>query len=200
MVENRLNGRSNLTTLYNNLPPELERLLPGQRDDRVYRLKAFGGFCYIGPEGVDVDHGPDTNTIKRLIMSYALHASEEPCHPTPFKAFRELPNSTPYVDQFTANAEQILNDHIFGIERHLELVLNTFNGELCPDIDGEDLSIIVRPLPKIKLCYNFYLADNELPASVTCLFSNNALSFLPIDALAELGECSSKKIIELISP
>jgi hypothetical protein len=43
------------------------------------------------------------------------------------------------------------------------------------------------------------LPDEKLPASATCLFSNNALSFLPIDALADTGEYTSKKIIELIS-
>lgn len=43
------------------------------------------------------------------------------------------------------------------------------------------------------------LPDEEFPASATCLFSNNALSFLPIDALADIGEYTSKKIIEIIS-
>jgi hypothetical protein len=49
------------------------------------------------------------------------------------------------------------------------------------------------------LNYIFYLADDEFPASATCLFSNNALSFLPIDALADTGEYCSRKIIELAS-
>jgi hypothetical protein len=59
---------------------------------------------------------------------------------------------------------------------------------------------MVRPFPKIKLYYIFYRADEDFSASATCLFSNNALSFLPVDALADTGEYTSKKIIELISP
>lgn len=188
----------NLDTIFKNLPRHLERLLPGAQREQAYCLKAFGEICCIRPDGVDVGTGPDTATLARLIMSYALNASDEPCRPTPFKAFRELPDSLPYVDHVTANAEQILNPYISRIEHNLERVFSAFNGELCPDTDGGDLSIIVRPLPKIKLCYSVYGAEDELPASVTCLFSNNALSFLPIDALAELAECTSKKIIELI--
>ena len=61
-----------------------------------------------------------------------------------------------------------------------------------------DFSFIVYPLPKIALCYIFYEADEDFSASVTCLYSNNALSFLPIDALADVGEYTSRKIIGLI--
>jgi hypothetical protein len=79
------------------------------------------------------------------------------------------------------------------------LIFSSLNGELSPGSEGGDFSIIVRPLPKIKLRYIFYFADDEFPASATCLFSNNALSFLPIDALADTGEYTSRKIIELVS-
>ncbi|MDX2498596.1 MAG: DUF3786 domain-containing protein [Desulfobacterales bacterium] len=44
----------------------------------------------------------------------------------------------------------------------------------------------------------FYEADDDFSASATCLFSNNALSFLPIDALADVGEYTSKKILHLV--
>ena len=50
----------------------------------------------------------------------------------------------------------------------------------------------------ISLCYIFYEADDEFPASVTCLYSNNARLFLPVDALADVGEYSSRKILKLI--
>ena len=71
--------------------------------------------------------------------------------------------------------------------------------EAGQDLEGGDFSIIVRPLPKIMLRYIFYLADEDFPASATCLFSSNSLSFLPIDALADTGEYTSKKIIELVA-
>jgi len=53
-------------------------------------------------------------------------------------------------------------------------------------------------LPKIALCYIFYLPDEEFPASVTCLFSNNARLFMPLDGLADVAEYTSRRIIEII--
>ncbi len=200
MNEDRMNSKANLEDLYKNMPENLDHLLPGQRRGKHYLLKAFGEICRIRPEGIDIGMQTGTGEIRRLITLYALHAQEDPCRPTPFKAFRELANSMPFVSEFSTNAEQILIPHMIHVEKNLELIFKALDGELGPGIEGEDLSIIVRPLPKIKLCYNFYLADDELPASVTCLFSNNALSFLPIGALAKIGACTSRKMIELISP
>ena len=54
------------------------------------------------------------------------------------------------------------------------------------------------PLPKIALCYIFYEADDDFPALVTCLFSNNVNQFLPVDGLADVGEYISRKILNLI--
>ena len=135
-----------------------------------------------------------------LISLYALHAKADPCIPTPFKAYREIPNSMPYAGAFASHTEKILIPHIDKIEDNLDLIFETLNGEFGTGSEGGDFSFVVRPLPKIKLYYIFYRADKDFPASATCLFSNNALSFLPVDALADTGEYTSKKIIELISP
>ena len=72
------------------------------------------------------------------------------------------------------------------------------NGCKAPAGIGGDFSFMVFPLPKIALCYIFYEADDDFPASVTCLYSNNAISFLPIDALADVGEYTSKKILDIL--
>ena len=191
--------RDNLELLYKNLPQNLEGLLPGQRDQDVFRLKAFGQLCQIRPDGVSIGDEPEIGVVGILITLYALHASEATCLPTPFKAFRELPSSLPYVGAFASHAESILIPHINAIEENLDIIFEVLNGEPDQGLEGGDFSIIVRPLPKIKLHYIFYLADDDFPASATCLFSSNALSFLPIDALADTGEYTSRKIIELVS-
>ena len=191
--------RNNLDRLYKNRPNDLEKLLPGQRQKDQFRFKAFGQTCLIEPDGIFIGDEPQTGVIGILISLYALHANENPCMPTPFKAFRELPNSMPYVGAFASHTESILIDHIDGIENNFDLVFKALNGELSTGSEGGDFSMIVRPLPKIKLHYIFYRADDEFPASATCLFSHNALSFLPVDALADTGEYTSKKIIELVS-
>ena len=191
--------QNNLKKLYKNLPENLERLLPGERTQNYFRFKAFGGLCQIQPDGVTIDDEPQTGAVGIIITLYALHASEAPCLSTPFKAFRELPNSLPYVGAFASHAESILVSHIAAIEKSLDIIFKALNGESGHDLEGGDFSIIVRPLPKIMLRYIFYLEDEDFPASATCLISSNALSFLPIDALADTGEYCSKKIIDLVS-
>jgi hypothetical protein len=191
--------RDNLARLYKNMPDHLDQLLPGQYQNEQLTLKAFGSSCRIGSDEITVGDKTETGVIGILISLYALQANAAPCIPTPYKAYRELPNSMPYVGAFASHTEQILLPHIDKIETNLDLIFETLNGEPGTGSIGEDFSFVVRPLPKIKLHYIFYLADDEFPASATCLISNNALSFLPIDALADTGEYTSKKIIGLIS-
>ena len=190
--------RDNLRRLYNNLPEDLDRLLPGTRQDDHFFLKAFGQSCRIAPEEITIDGKPQTGAVGILITLYALHANAEPCLPTPFKAFRELPNSMPYVGAFVTHTENALITDIDTIENNLDRVFEALNGEFNAGCEGGDFSFVVRPFPKIKLNYIFYRADDEFPASATCLFSNNALSFLPIDALADTGEYTTKRILELV--
>jgi hypothetical protein len=192
--------QDNLTRLYKNMPDHLEQLLPGQYQNEQLMFKAFGSPCRIGSDGITVGDKTETGVIGILISLYALHAKADPCIPTPFKAYREIPNSMPYAGAFSSHTEQILIPHIDKIEDNLDLIFEPLNGESGTGSEGGDFSFVVRPFPKIKLYYIFYRADDDFPASATCLFSNNALSFLPVDALADTGEYTSKKIIELITP
>jgi hypothetical protein len=192
--------QDNLTRLYKKMPEHLEQLLPGQYQNEQLMFKAFGSPCRIGSDRITVGDKTETGVIGILISLYALHAKADPCIPTPFKAYREIPNSMPYAGAFSSHTEQILIPHIDKIEDNLDLIFEPLNGESGTGSEGGDFSFVIRPFPKIKLYYIFYRADDDFPASATCLFSNNALSFLPVDALADTGEYTSKKIIELITP
>lgn len=75
--------------------------------------------------------------------------------------------------------------------------METLGGSEAPEGTGGDLSMVLRPLPKIALCYLFYEADEDFPASATCLYSANAEQFLPVDALADVGEYTSKTILNI---
>ena len=84
------------------------------------------------------------------------------------------------------------------MKTNIQIITKIFNGKEAPDGISGDFSFIVYPLPKIALCYIFYEADDDFPASVKCLYSNNAQQFLSVDGLADVGEYCSKKILELI--
>ena len=109
-----------------------------------------------------------------------------------------MPDSMPYVGAFAAHAERVLLDQIDEIEQDADRIAQRLEGAQGSDNDAGDFSLIIYPLPKIALNYIFYRADDDFPASVSCLFSNNASIFLPSDALADTAEYTSKKILDML--
>lgn len=190
--------QDNLKKLYENLPGDLAGALPAQQNGDSFLFEAFGETCEIRSDGIYLDEVQQTGVIGILISLYALNAKPETCLVEPLKAFKDLPNSMPYAGAFVTHTQQILAAHVDAIEGSRSRIIETLNGCEAPSNAGGDFSFMVYPLPKIALCYIFYEADEDFPASVTCLYSNNAISFLPIDALADVGEYTSKKILTVI--
>ena len=188
--------RENVEKLYLDLPPSLARDLPAEQNGQRFRFDAFGARCQIQPDGIFLDQERQEGVIGILISLYALHARSDACVPEPYKAFKDLPNSMPYAGAFATHTQQILVPYVERIEMERNRIMKQLGGHAAPDGAGGDFAFVVFPLPKIALCYIFYAADDDFPASVTCLYSNNALRFLPIDGLADVGEYTSKKIID----
>jgi hypothetical protein len=190
--------KGNLDRLYNPMLEDLPERLPAEKSGEAYIFRAFGELCRMGPEGIQLA-GKDEYGPRGVIISlYALQAKSISCKLTPFQAFREIPDSMPYVGAFASHVEGILVNHIAQIEDHIDRITGYFEGAQGSDDEAGDFSIRAYPLPKIALNYIFYRADDEFPASVTCLFSRNAATFLPTDALADTGEYTSKKILEIL--
>ncbi|MBI5550232.1 MAG: DUF3786 domain-containing protein [Desulfobacterales bacterium] len=116
----------------------------------------------------------------------------------PFKSFKEVPNSAPYAGAFANRTEQALVPAVGRLTQTREKILARLEGTAAPASVSGDLAFVVRPLPKICLCYVCYLADEEFPAGVTCLYSKNAHLFLPTDALADVGEYTTKAILGVL--
>jgi hypothetical protein len=190
--------RDNLQRIHQRRPQDLVETLPAvQKNDR-FMFKAFGQRCEITPNEISVNGRPETGVPGILISLYALHVKPDPQILQPLKSFKDFPNCMPYVGAFTTHTESILVPHVTQIETARDRILQVLDGEDAADVGSGDFSFLVRPLPKISLCYIIYHADEDFPASVTCLFSNNALNFMPIDGLADVGEYTSRKILELI--
>jgi hypothetical protein len=190
--------QDNLKKLFENLPTDLADALPAQQNDDAFLFEAFGDTCEIRSEGIFLGEVQQTGVIGILISLYALNTKPGTCLIEPLKAFKDFPNSMPYAGAFVTHTQQILVPYVDNIERSSNRIIETLKGGNAPAGIGGDFSFMVYPLPKIALCYIFYEADEDFPASVTCLYSNNAHSFLPIDALADVGEYTSKKILDII--
>lgn len=190
--------RDNLSALYADLPGELEKRLPARRSGDTFEFQAFGAKCRLQPNGISLDDKKQDNPVGILVSLYALHTGDELCKLEPFRTFKEFPDSMPYIGAFTSHTESILLPHVNGIKISIPAVIKRLSGQEAPtDISG-DAAFVVFPLPKIALCYIFYDADDDFPPSVTCLFSNNAHVFLPVAALADVGEYTSKAIIDIL--
>jgi hypothetical protein len=190
--------RDNLDRLYGNLPEDLAKNLPGEQVGDRFMFDAFGETCVIGPDGITLGGENRSAVLGILISLYALNVRPEDCISLPLKAFKEFPDSAPYAGAFATHTEQLLVPHVPEIKEAVETITRTLKGEKLPSGTGGDFSFMVYPLPKIALCYIFYEADDDFPASVTCLYSHNANQFMPIDGLADVGEYTSRKILSLI--
>jgi hypothetical protein len=186
--------KKNLQRLFSQLPEDLAEKIPATRAGDGFLFSAFGESCRITPESIKLGDTVETGPAGIVISLYALQVNTVSCQLTPFKAFREMPDSMPYVGAFASHTERVLVDHIDKIEPKVDRIALQFKGSREASKDAGDFSFIVYPLPKIALNYIFYHADDEFPATVTCLFSHNAAAFLPTDALADTGEYTSKKI------
>lgn len=190
--------QDNLDKLYADLPADLADKLPAEQDGESFTFNAFGESCVVSPDGINFRDSEYSSIMGILISLYALNARPDICIPEPFKSFKEFPDSMPYIGAFTTHTELTLAPYTEKIKGSLDLIKETLNGEDSPEGVAGDFSFVVYPLPKVALCYIFYEADEDFPASVTCLYSNNSHLFLPIDGLADVGEYTSKKIIDII--
>jgi len=188
----------NLRKLYDRATVNLDGLLPAVQKDNMFCFEAFGQPCRLSTDGIQLGKLPQTEVVGILISLYALHANDETCMLEPLKAYKDFPNSMPYAAAFTSHTQQVLVPEVEKIKSFQQKIWTAMNGMDAGAIAGCDFSFVVYPLPKIALCYIFYEADDDFPASVTCLFSNNANSFLPMDALADVGEYTSKRILEIL--
>ena len=191
-------ARENLERLYAHLPTDLDRRLPAERTGLRFAFPAFGQACVIAPDGITLNGAAVPGVIGILLSLYALHASTEQPLLEPFKAFKQFPDAAPYVGAFASHTEQILLPAVAAIRRSADSIREKLDGRQAPPATAGDFAFVVRPLPKICLCYIFYEADEDFPPSVTCLYSANANRFMPMDGLADVGEYTSKTILDML--
>ncbi|MGD9365927.1 MAG: DUF3786 domain-containing protein [Desulfobacteraceae bacterium] len=188
----------NLTRLFSRDLNERSYAMAARLVDDEMVFDAFGGRCRISAKGITMDDREETGPMGIILSLYALNAVPDPIVLQPFKAFKEFPNSAPYVGAFAAHTEQILVPAVDRIGKHRNQILEAMAGAAAPGQVGGDSAMVVRALPKIALCYIFYDADEDFPASATCLFSHNANLYMPMDGLADVGEYTSRKILEMV--
>lgn len=191
--------QQNLDRLFSDLPPDLAERLPGIRRQDGFCFPAFGRECRIQKNGILLDGQTQANALGILLSLYALNAKPDPCRLEPVKSYKDFPNSMPYQAAFTTHTERPLVPRVRELKAAKDRIAARLGGGPSAGTAGGDFSFWVHPLPKVALIYIFYEADEDFPASVTCLFSNNADAFMPLDGLADVGEYTSKAMLDMIT-
>jgi len=71
--------QDNLKKIYENLPEDLDRHLPGNRQGDRFVFEAFGERCEIRPDGIFLGQKQASGVLGILISLYVLHAAPEVC-------------------------------------------------------------------------------------------------------------------------
>ncbi len=190
--------QDNLKKLFERPLNELAAAVGAQTEEEGLVFPAFGHDCQIKPNAILLDGILQEGPVGVVISLYALNTKDLPIISQPFKAFKEMDDSMPYAGAFATHTENILISKVNEIKAARDHVAGAMEGGPGPDDVPGDFSLLLRPLPKIELCYIFYEADEDFPASVTCLYSNNAGEFIPTDGLADVGEYTSRRILDLL--
>ena len=179
----------------------LERRLLARREGDEFHFRAFGQDCRLTREGVYMDDVLDSEWAGVLVSIHALNAGEEDVRLYPLQSFKEIGGTIAHGDNWVAYAEKGLIDHVGDIQRDMGKIIAAFDGLDNKGRDGArgDFSFTLYPFPKVPQFYNFYLADDEFPASVKCLIASNAKSFLPVDTIGDVAYVTAKKMVEMVT-
>ncbi|MBU1565360.1 MAG: DUF3786 domain-containing protein [Proteobacteria bacterium] len=190
--------QDNLRQLYGTLPKDLSENLPGEQIGQQFHFGAFGTKCVIDQNGVTLGEQEHSSVLGLMVSVYALNAKSENCVLSPLKSFQEFPGSASHVSASAMPTSKLLRPYVAEIKKAKQSIVKAFNGVNEHSEVGGDFSFLLYPLPKIALCYIFYEADADFPASVRCLYSYNANQYIPVSGLADLGEYTSRQILKLI--
>ncbi len=191
--------RTNLQAAFKLDTTELAARLEAESEADELVIKAFGEDCRLGRDGVRLG-GVNAEGARGVIISLlARHARAETCIEEPWRAFRELPNSMPYVGAFRGHTELPLVPHVEALIAGASRLAAVMGGRVVAQPVAGDGALVLNPLPKISLCYLLYRPDEDFPSNATCLFAANADRFLPTDALADVGEYTSRALIAATS-
>lgn len=190
--------KNNLAQLFRMDLDERAGAISADLDDGALSFRAFGADCRLTDESLTLDGQPEDGPKGIIISLYALHAGGDACIVEPFKSFKEMPDNAPYAGAFVNRTEQALVPAVERLNKDRQEIYDRLAGADGPATVSGDFSFVVYPLPKMALCYVCYLPDEDFPAGVTCLYSSNASLFLPTDALADVGEYTTRTILTIL--
>ncbi len=153
----------------------------------------------LASEGEDLDTtvaGADSNRLsaKIIILHYLAKASGVPLSGR-LVGFDQLAGGRFYGSNFNKRLEQPLTRYFAGAPEKLRLVARDLGGE---DSSYGDVSVEIRPFPKIPMTLIVWTGDDEMPGNAKALFDDSVEEYLCTEDIAVLGDLVIRRLKELI--
>jgi hypothetical protein len=181
---------------HTSFPALAERISALYDDEKDALLLAMLGQEYvITRDGITLRGQKAPETHEAVILDYLLSSGTN-VRELPWRSLGNFNGAA--VADFRKRIELPLAQHAEEFISRANMLLPLFDAFLSPSMIGSDMAITVRALPKISLHVEISRENQEFPAEVWVLFSNNADAFLGAQSLHLLGELLKDRILSLL--
>jgi hypothetical protein len=120
------------------------------------------------------------------VLNYILHSNGIPEAQT-WVPMRELPHGKDWAHFFEHRCEKPLKRVADTYPALFEDMVRLFNGQKVSNHYQADISLVLRPLPKVPILVCYWKPEDGLASSLNLFFDANAEQNLPIESIYTLG-------------
>ena len=163
------------------------------------RVPLFQREFTVLPTGiVDASGNQPLHAVSVLLCRYLILCPDvEPIEGAEWVSYKDFLDAAPFVGGFVNNTEKAISKNFSGKVNLLKQACNRLGGFCADDGLTYDLSMQIRPLPKIPLYLLFNDADEEFPADCRVLFERRAEKYLDMECLAIVGWLFSDYLMQI---
>lgn len=136
---------------------------------------------------------PEVHTA--VIKDYLFSVGADPVM-APWKGIGDLTGEA--LPDFREKVEKPIIHYAADIITRANALLPMLDAQLSQSIINSDLAFTVRALPKVYLHVELCQENQDFPAEVWILFSNNAGKFLAARSLLDLAELFKDRLLSLL--
>lgn len=120
------------------------------------------------------------------VLNYILHSKGVP-EAEKWVPMRELPHGNDWAQFFEHRCEKPLKRVADTYPALFEDMVHLFNGRKTSNHYQADISLVLRPLPKVPILVCYWKPEEGLASSLNLFFDANAEQNLPIESIYTLG-------------
>ena len=135
-------------------------------------------------EVVLAESGEPATIWEKILLLHYLETARGTTPTGKWVTFGEVPGGHIYMPVFAARSVDRILRAYAGNESALTEAARDVGGEPA---DTGDVSVVLRPLPRVPVMLILWRADEELPASGSLLFDSSVTDYLPMEDIVVLA-------------